>query len=93
MKKLFLSLIIGFIVIGGLVVFQASKSGTWMDFTPSELQLRSANGDMKRIRVGGSVSEDGIEYTLSPAITLRFYLQDRENSGVRFPVEYKGIKP
>lgn len=90
-----LSIIFSFIVITGLLFFQASRTGTAVVYVPTEL---SAQGDLKRIRVGGRVSDKiKVEYQTEPSIELKFAIINpgltTEDTHTPVPVIYKGIKP
>lgn len=87
------SIIFSFLLIAGLLFYQASKTGTSTVYLPSELQMQS---DLKRIRVGGRVTADTkIEYQTEPEITLKFAIRNPggETETAAIPVIYKGIKP
>lgn len=82
-----------FIVIGGVLVFQATKGTSSLVLTPSELRTKSAGRDLLRIRVGGKVVEP-IEYQTEPKMVLRFAVQDPKSEGQSASVVvYEGLKP
>lgn len=90
--KVFISLIVGFILIGGIVVFQATRTTSSDIITPSA--LLDSNHEKLRIRVAGRVSEDPITYSLEPNIFLSFKIHDpKGDTGKTIPVEYEQLKP
>ncbi|MBN8551114.1 MAG: cytochrome c maturation protein CcmE [Deltaproteobacteria bacterium] len=97
MNKLFISIVLVFVVVAGALVFQASQEGTSSVILPSALAANSAV-DMKRIRVGGRVAALPVDYRVEPTIELKFSLEDpgsnpaTKHPGI-IPVVYSGIKP
>ena len=93
----FISLIILFLGIAGLLVFQATRESSAAVLVPSDLQ--SADKTLLRIRVGGRVAPDAIEYRTDPDLLLQFKIHNRpeekEDASAfpRIPVVYKGLKP
>lgn len=88
----FLSLLLGCLIIGGVLVWQATRTTAALVLTPSGLASSSSH-DRLRIRMGGRVAADGLSYTTSPSFILTFRLEDREQPGVSVPVIYEDIKP
>ncbi|MCB0332328.1 MAG: cytochrome c maturation protein CcmE [Bdellovibrionales bacterium] len=99
MNKLFVSLVVGFVVIGGLLLYQATQTGTSLVLSPSELQEAHNQGkSLERIRVGGRVAEASIDYQLEPEIRLSFTIQNPGPPNANSPasltkVIYEGLKP
>lgn len=91
MNRTFLSLIFAFVAVGGLMVFQATRSESSEVVLPSELQARTK--DQPRIRVAGKVIAGTIDYTLQPQIVLRFSIENPGEGGGSLPVVYNGLKP
>lgn len=102
MNKIFISLVLLFLVVGGLVVFQATRTTYSSVLLPSELIERGHDKPLPRVRVGGRVS-DPIVYTVDPTIVLKFNVQDppskeasNKNSSAPIntvPVIYNGLRP
>lgn len=96
-NKLFISLVLVFIVVAGALVFQASQEGTSSVILPSDLATR-ATESLPRIRVGGRVANLPVEYRVEPTIELKFSIEDPgANAAAKrpgtIPVIYNGIKP
>lgn len=92
MNKLVVSLIIGFIGVGGLLVFQATQGTASVIFTPSEL-AQSQEKELQRIRVVGMVADQPIDYQVEPKIRLAFTIQDPEGETGLVPVVSNRLKP
>lgn len=93
MGRIFISLVVLFIVIGGALVFQATRGTSSLVLKPSELLERAGQGDLSRIRVGGRVVEP-IEYQTEPRMMLRFRVEDpKDSNGVTAAVVYENLKP
>ncbi len=97
MNKLFISLVVVFIVVAAALVFQASQEGTSSVILPSDLAAKPAE-TMNRIRVGGRVADLPYEYRVEPTIELKFSIEDPgSNPSMKrpgtVPVIYNGIKP
>lgn len=93
-NKLFVSIVIVFVVVASALVFQATRAGTSHVLTPSELSDIKDGGDKLRIRVAGKVSANEISYAVEPRIELRFSVEDPGTGGEKsIPVFYPGIKP
>jgi cytochrome c-type biogenesis protein CcmE len=90
--KIFLSLLLLFIVIAAAMVYQATKSTASSVLIPSV--LLNEHKDHLRVRIGGQVTTDAITYTLEPKIILKFTVRDAgSNSSPSVPVVYQGLKP
>lgn len=90
----FVSLVVAFIVVGGLMIFQATRAGAAIVLMPSELLAKGGDFTVLRLRVAGRVAQKEIVYTTSPQIRLSFEVEDPkhpEHGSV--PVVYEGIKP
>jgi cytochrome c-type biogenesis protein CcmE len=92
MGRVFLSLVIGFTIIGALLVYQSTRATSSRVFEPSQLLEATGGADMQRLRVTGKVVEP-INYQVEPALELRFGVQDRAGIGPIIPVSYRGVKP
>lgn len=92
MGRIFLSLVIFFIVVGGILVYQATRGTSSLVLMPSELLAKAHASDLPRIRVGGRVVEP-IEYQTEPVFLLRFSVRDPKGGDQIVPVEYRGLKP
>jgi cytochrome c-type biogenesis protein CcmE len=93
MGRIFVSLVAFFIVMGGVLVYQATRGTSSLVLMPSELLSKAHAGVLPRIRVGGRVVEP-IEYQTEPFFLLRFSVRDPQGAEVgSVPVEYRGLKP
>lgn len=93
MGRIFVSLVILFVIVGGVVVFQATRGTSSLVLKPSELVGRAGQGDLARIRVGGRVVEP-IEYQTEPRMLLRFGVEDSpDGKGLVAPVVFENLKP
>jgi cytochrome c-type biogenesis protein CcmE len=92
MGKVFISLVIAFIVCGGALVYQATRGTSSLVLTPSEVLSKGASRDLKRIRVGGRVV-DQITYQTEPAMVLSFSVKNPAGGEGVVPVVYRGLKP
>lgn len=92
MGRIFLSLVLFFIVAGGVLVYQATQGTSSLVLMPSELVSKAHASDLPRIRVGGRVVEP-IEYQTEPVFVLRFQVEDPKGGAQRVAVEYRGLKP
>ena len=94
MNRVFLSIIAVVVTIVGLLVFQMTRSTSSSVLLPSDLaQHQSTDGTLSRIRVGGRVTEDPIEYQLEPRTELKFSIADPGENGPSVQVAYQGLKP
>jgi cytochrome c-type biogenesis protein CcmE len=96
MNRIFFSLVFLAVVIGGLLVFQASQVGTSDVLLPSKLASEPVESTVPRIRVAGRVSSDPIEYSVQPSFELKFTVLDpgtKELGAGHIPVIYRGVKP
>ncbi len=81
------------------MVFQATRESTAAVLLPEDLAATPAGKDLMRIRVGGRVASDAIDYQMDPEFVLRFKVHNlpKEKQDVtafaRIPVVYKGLKP
>lgn len=78
MNRLFISLIAVFTIVGGLVVFQATRQTARAVLLPSELKREANPRKLMRVRVGGRVAEL-LNYNLEPRIELSFTVKDPES--------------
>jgi cytochrome c-type biogenesis protein CcmE len=92
MGKVFISLVIVFIVCGGALVYQATRGTSSLVLTPSEILSKGASRDLKRIRVGGRVV-DPITYQTEPQMILSFSVKNPAGGEGVVPVVYRGLKP
>ncbi|RIL11314.1 MAG: hypothetical protein DCC75_02555 [Proteobacteria bacterium] len=94
MNRLFISIVVVFAIIAGLLIFQASKSGTSLVLTPEELIAKGSDVSTQRIRVAGRVAELPIDYSLEPEPTLKFSIENPgKGGGAIVAVLYKDLKP
>jgi cytochrome c-type biogenesis protein CcmE len=84
--------VVGFLVIGGLLVYQATQGTSSLIFSPKELVEKGNNISLQRIRVAGKVS-DPIEYKTEPNIELTFLVSDPTTATSSLPVIYRNLKP
>ena len=83
------------------MVFQATTESSATVLIPSQLVAGDTRGaDLRRIRVGGKVSSDPIQYEVTPGFLLKFSIHDpgiKEEAltpgSKSIPVVYHGIKP
>jgi cytochrome c-type biogenesis protein CcmE len=97
MGRIFVSLVLFFIVAGSVLVYQATRGTSSLVLMPSELITRAHARDQQaldlpRIRVGGKVVEP-IEYQTEPFFLLRFRVSDPAGGAATVPVEYRNLKP
>jgi len=92
MGKVFISLVVIFIVLGGLLIYQGTQSTSALVLLPSELITQHAGKDMPRVRIGGRVI-DPIDYQLEPNLELTFSVTDPKDPNGSVPVVYRGVKP
>lgn len=92
MGKVFISLVIVFIVVGGALVYKATQTTSALVLSPSEVLTKGAARDLKRIRVGGRVV-DPIQYQTEPQMILSFSVRNPTGSEEVVPVVYRGLKP
>jgi cytochrome c-type biogenesis protein CcmE len=92
MGRIFLSLVLFFIVAGTVLVYQATRGTSSLVLMPSELISRAHARDLPRIRVGGRVTEP-IEYQTEPFFLLRFRVSDPAGGATTVAVEYRNLKP
>jgi cytochrome c-type biogenesis protein CcmE len=90
--KTFVSLVVVFVVVGSLMVFQATKGTAASMVSPNDL-LERPDEDRSRIRVAGRVVGEGLEYQVQPKIVLRFRVSDPGDPKGTVPVVYEGLKP
>ena len=98
MNRVFISLVVVFVVVGGLAVFQATQQTTISVLLPSELNTQPKE-KLSRIKVGGRVAEL-LNYQTDPSFELKFKIQDPPNkdpsvavSPETIAVTYNGLKP
>jgi len=92
MGKIFISLVVVFIVCGGALVFQATKGTSSLVLSPSELLTKAPSGSIKRIWVGGRVV-DPVGYQTEPRMVLSFRVSNPTGGEPTVPVIYYGLKP
>ena len=92
MGRIFVSLVLFFIVVGGVLLYQATSGTSSLVLLPSELISRAHARDLPRIRVGGKVV-DPIEYQTEPGFMLKFRVSDPSGGEAAVPVEYRNLKP
>lgn len=92
MGRIFITLVSLFVVVGGVLVFQATRGTSSLVLLPSELVAKAAANDLPRIRIGGRVA-DPISYQTEPKIVLIFNITDPKGGDATVPVVYEGLKP
>ncbi|NDC36806.1 MAG: cytochrome c maturation protein CcmE [Proteobacteria bacterium] len=94
MNSKFISLVVGFIIVGALMVFQATRTGAALMLIPSELIAKGPDATVPRLRVAGRVADKEIRYTTAPQIRLEFAVEDPKHpERGSVPVVYEGVKP
>lgn len=76
MNRVFTSIIVVVVVVGALMVYQATRISVRAVLLPSEILGSKAGSDLSRIKVGGRVSSDPITYLLDPSLELSFSIID-----------------
>lgn len=97
MGRLFISLVVVFVVVGSLLIYQATRGTSSLVLLPSELIERAHAGPLERVRVSGRVI-DPIRYQIDPTLELAFSIENPKPKGVasggpNVPVIYRGVKP
>jgi cytochrome c-type biogenesis protein CcmE len=92
MGRIFISLVVFFIVVGSVLVYQATQGTSSLVLLPSELLSKAHASGLSRIRVGGKVVEP-IAYQTEPSFVLKFQITDPTAGDLSVPVEYHGLKP
>jgi len=92
MGKVFISLVVAFIVCGVALVYQATRGTSSLVLSPSEVLSKGVSRDLKRIRVGGRVV-DPITYQTEPNMVLSFSVKNPAGGEGVVPVVYRGLKP
>jgi cytochrome c-type biogenesis protein CcmE len=91
-NKVFISAVLLFLGLGGILVVQAMQTTTAKVFTPSELSSREEK--IPRIRVVGKIAAEELKYETDPAIHLSFQIEDPEGSAPgRVLVKYNKLMP
>ena len=95
MNKILFGFTCIFLAIGGCLLLRAFENGSAQVLLPSQLLTGAASGTMARVRVSGVVAAGRpVEYTLDPAIELKFSIVDPGGAaGKAVPVVYSGLKP
>ena len=89
----FASIVLAFVVVGALVIFQATKSGASPVHIPSEI-LAAKDTTIPRVRVAGRVADKPVEYITSPEAKLSFSVEDPKHpEHGSIPVVYRGVRP
>ncbi len=89
----FLSLVITAIIIGALLIFQATRSGSAPVLMPSEVLARGSV-DIPRLRMAGRIADKPINYQTSPSARLSFSVEDPKHpERGSLPVVYNGVRP
>lgn len=87
----FFAIIAFFVILGVAMVFLATQSTSSSIVSPSN--LLSSPIDQSRIRVGGRITDDPVDYSVQPNFVLKFTIRDPLHPEARVPVIYEGIKP
>ena len=96
MNRIFISIVVAVVLIGGLMVFQATQADSTAVVLPSDLVVAGAPSSRPRIRVAGRVSKAEVKYSVTPKFELTFSIDNpgtpaSEQGLVK--VIYQGIKP
>lgn len=94
MNSKFITIVMAFIIVGGLMVFQATRSGASPVLLPSEILQRGADASYPRVRVAGRVTVHDVDYQTSPKAQLKFRVEDPahpEHGSI--PVVYNNLRP
>lgn len=89
--KIFIGAVLSFFLVGGILVWQATRSTKSLILLPHELSDKK-DITIERIRVRGKVA-DPIDYQLEPEMKLSFQVADPEKPEVTMPVVYRGLRP
>lgn len=92
MGRIFISLVVFFIVVGSVLVYQATQGTSSLVLLPSDLVSKAHASGLSRIRIGGKVVEP-IAYQTEPSFVLTFRVADPAGGELTVPVEYHGLKP
>jgi cytochrome c-type biogenesis protein CcmE len=92
MGRIFISLVGFFIVVGSVLVYQATQGTSSLVLLPSDLVSKAHASGLSRIRIGGKVVEP-IAYQTEPSFVLTFRVADPTGGELTVPVEYHGLKP
>jgi len=92
MGRIFISFVALFIVVGGVLVYQATCGTSSLVLQPSELISKAHARDLLRVRIGGRVV-DPVEYRTEPSMMLSFRVKDPAGDESSVPVVYMGLKP
>ena len=92
MGRIFVTLVLLFVVVGAGLVFQATRGTSSLVLMPSELLTTAPSGNLVRIRIGGRVV-DPISYQTDPQMILQFLVKDPKGTEQVVPVVYQGLKP
>jgi cytochrome c-type biogenesis protein CcmE len=92
MGRIFVTLVLLFVVVGAGLVFQATRGTSSLVLMPSELLTTAPGGSLSRIRIGGRVV-DPISYKTDPQMVLEFSVKDPKGTEQVVPVVYLGLKP
>ena len=94
MNSKFIVLVVAAVLIGGLMVFQATRQGATPVMMPSEVLALGSSATLPKVRVAGRVSVEAVEYQTSPKAQLKFRVEDPthpERGSV--PVVYNNLRP
>lgn len=92
MNKTFIILVSAAIGLAVVMVVFATSSTSKLVYTPSEL-LAQNKKEIPRLRLGGKVANQPIDFTHEPRLMLKFQIEDPKSPNGSIPVEYSGIKP
>jgi len=104
MNRVFISLVIGFAVVGALLIFQTTRTTSSTVYKPSELAIVAPGSVLTRIRVAGRVADDRpVDYQVQPKLRLAFSIHDpgvdpdskiaSKDPLATIPVVYQGVRP
>ena len=92
MGRIVVSLVVLFLIIGGALVYQATRGTSSLVLMPSELIAHGTQSNLPRIRVAGRVVEP-VKYEVEPNLVLSFQVEDPKDPKGAVPVVYRGVKP
>lgn len=92
MNKLFLFLLFASLIVVSAFMYFATTSQASHILTVNEL-AEDLSSSKLRIRIGGRVSSEPINYEVEPGFKLTFSVKDPANPKGSIPVVFEGIKP
>jgi cytochrome c-type biogenesis protein CcmE len=93
MKYKFSILLVSIAIISTVLIIKATSSSSAQVYLPSELLKETNSNSLKRVRIGGRVTDQPIDYQVTPNIELKFNIADPGQGSPNVPVVYSGLKP